>query len=69
MEKSKNSKDRASDESNSMNKGHLRNSKSRQHFSKDSDFYYRYKIVEEEIKEFNKLVEGHRRLLQAIGEL
>lgn len=29
----------------------------------------RYLIVEEEIKEFNKLVEGHRRLLQAIGEL
>ena len=29
----------------------------------------KYKIVEEEIREFNKLVEGHRRLLQAIGEL
>ena len=29
----------------------------------------KYKIVEEEIREFNKLIEGHRRLLQAIGEL
>ena len=29
----------------------------------------KYKIVEKEIREFNKLVEGHRRLLQAIGEL
>jgi hypothetical protein len=29
----------------------------------------RYKIIEEEIKEFNKLIEGHRRLLFAIGEL
>jgi hypothetical protein len=29
----------------------------------------RCKIVEEEIEEFNKLIEGHRKLLQAIGEL
>lgn len=29
----------------------------------------RYKIVEEEIMEFNKLIDGHRKLLQAIGEL
>lgn len=29
----------------------------------------RYKIVEEEVKEFNKLIEGHRKLLQAIAEL
>jgi hypothetical protein len=29
----------------------------------------RYKIVEEELLEFDKLLEGHRKLLQAIGEL
>ncbi len=29
----------------------------------------KYKIVEEEISEFNKLIDGHRKLLQAIGEL
>lgn len=29
----------------------------------------RYKIVQEEIIEFNKLIDGHRKLLQAIGEL
>lgn len=29
----------------------------------------RSKIVQEEIIEFNKLINGHRKLLQAIGEL
>jgi hypothetical protein len=29
----------------------------------------RSKIVQEEIIEFNKIIDGHRRLLQAIGEL
>jgi len=29
----------------------------------------KYKIVEEELSEFNKLIDGHRKLLQAIGEL
>lgn len=29
----------------------------------------RYKIVQEEIVEFNKLIDGHRKLLRAIGEL
>ncbi|MDO8538715.1 MAG: hypothetical protein Q7S21_07600 [archaeon] len=29
----------------------------------------RYKIVSEEIKEFDKLISGHRKLLKAIGEL
>lgn len=29
----------------------------------------RCRIVSEELSEFNKLVEGHRKLLMAIGEL
>lgn len=29
----------------------------------------RYKIVEEELSKFNKLIEGHRKLLVAIGNL
>ena len=29
----------------------------------------RSKIVQEEIIEFNKIIDGHRKLLQAIGEL
>lgn len=29
----------------------------------------RYRIVSEELSEFNKLVQGHRKLLIAIGEL
>ena len=29
----------------------------------------KYQIVAEEIEEFRKLVEGHRKLLMAIGEL
>ena len=29
----------------------------------------RYKIVSEELQEFYKLMKGHERLLQAIGEL
>lgn len=29
----------------------------------------RYRIVAEELEEFKKLVEGHRKLLMAIGEL
>jgi hypothetical protein len=29
----------------------------------------RYKIIKEELSEFNKLIDGHRKLLQAIGEL
>jgi hypothetical protein len=32
----------------------------------DSD---KYKIVEQEIREFNDLIKGHRKLLEAIGEL
>lgn len=34
--------------------------------SKDS---VRYKIVSEEIEEFNKLVKGHKKLLEAVGKL
>ncbi|MDO8634543.1 MAG: hypothetical protein Q7K34_04600 [archaeon] len=34
--------------------------------SKDEE---RYKIVEEEIQEFKKLVKGYEKLLRAIGEL
>ncbi|MFH1696140.1 MAG: hypothetical protein ABH850_07005 [Candidatus Micrarchaeota archaeon] len=34
--------------------------------SKDS---FRYKIVSEELREFNKLIKGHKKLLIAIGEL
>ena len=34
--------------------------------SKDS---LRYKIVSEELEEFNKLVKGHQKLLEAIGKL
>ncbi len=33
---------------------------------KDSE---RYKIVLEEVQQFNKLVKGHKKLLAAIGEL
>jgi len=29
----------------------------------------RYEIVSQEIKRFNKLIEGHRKLLEAIGDL
>ena len=29
----------------------------------------RFKIVSEELKEFEKLISGHRKLLKAIGEL
>ena len=29
----------------------------------------RYEIVSQEIKRFNKLIEGHRKLLEAIGNL
>jgi len=29
----------------------------------------RYQVVAEEIEEFRKLVEGHRKILAAIGEL
>ena len=29
----------------------------------------RYKIVVEELKEFNKLIKGHEKLLSAIGRL
>ena len=29
----------------------------------------RYKIIEEELAKFNKLIEGHRKLLIAIGNL
>ena len=29
----------------------------------------KYKIVEQEILEFTNLIKGHRKLLQAIGEL
>jgi len=29
----------------------------------------RYKIIAEEIKEFEKLIKGHEKLLRAIGEL
>lgn len=34
--------------------------------SKDS---FRYKIVSEELKEFNELIKGHKKLLFAIGNL
>jgi len=34
--------------------------------SKDS---VRYKIVSEELKEFNELIKGHKKLLVAIGNL
>jgi len=34
--------------------------------SKDSE---RYKVVSRELKEFNKLIKGHEKLLQAIGKL
>lgn len=34
--------------------------------SKDKE---RYKIVSEEINNFNKLINGHRKLLKAIGGL
>lgn len=29
----------------------------------------RYRIVEEELRDFNELIKGHRKLLVAIGEL
>ena len=29
----------------------------------------RYKIVAEELEEFNKLIRGHEKLLEAIGKL
>jgi len=29
----------------------------------------KYKIVEEELNKFNRLIEGHRELLEAIGKL
>ena len=29
----------------------------------------RYKMVDEELNKFNKLIEGHRKLLVAIGNL
>ncbi len=29
----------------------------------------RYKVVEEEIQEFKKIIKGHEKLLKAIGEL
>ena len=37
--------------------------------SKNSEDELRYKIVLEELARFNKLVEGHRKLLIAIGNL
>jgi len=37
--------------------------------SKNSDDEMRRKIVEEELKEFNELIKGHRKLLSAIGRL
>ncbi len=37
--------------------------------SKDSKDKERYKIVEEEIRNFSHLVDGHRELLIAIGKL
>jgi hypothetical protein len=29
----------------------------------------KYKVIEEELLQFDKLLDGHRKLLQAIGEL
>lgn len=37
--------------------------------SKNSEDRLRYKIVSEELERFKKLVEGHRKLLIAIGNL
>lgn len=37
--------------------------------SRNSEDKLRYKIVAEEIERFKKLIEGHRKLLVAIGEL
>lgn len=37
--------------------------------SENSDDKLRYKIVSEELERFRKLIEGHRKLLTAIGEL
>lgn len=37
--------------------------------SKNSKDKLRYKIVSEELKESNKLVKGHKKLLTAIGKL
>lgn len=37
--------------------------------SENSKDNARYKIVSEELKEFNKLVKGHEKLLEAIGKL
>ncbi len=37
--------------------------------SENSKDKLRYKIVSEEINNFNKLVEGHKKLLEAIGNL
>jgi len=37
--------------------------------SKASNDKLRYEIVLEELAEFNKLVQGHKKLLIAIGEL
>lgn len=34
--------------------------------SKDS---IRYKVLSEELEEFNKLLNGHKKLLEAIGKL
>ena len=35
----------------------------------NSDDKRRYEIVSEELKRFNKLVNGHKKILRAIGEL
>jgi hypothetical protein len=37
--------------------------------SKNSKDSLRCKIVSEELEEFNKLVKGHQKLLEAIGKL
>ena len=37
--------------------------------SKNSEDELKCKIVSEEIKEFNKLIKGHERILAAIGKL
>ena len=37
--------------------------------SKNSKDKRRYKIVSEELKSFEKLIKGHRKLLNAIGGL
>jgi len=37
--------------------------------SKNSKDSMRYKIVSEELEEFNKLIKGHKKLLAAIGNL